>query len=315
MRIQKLINANIIIKDPIMFAMDYENNILQKINEKYIGKNFQKLFIDKIIKITYLPNDNIIRQDTNNGSSIAHVEFVAEGITFNCGDVVPCCKIIKKDNKNSIISAIKKFDNNLIIQLSIRLDNTLDSLKIGQFINIQIYKSVFPIYQNKILGQGVLFTYLNLTNIYFIKDKQFNNDESDNIQFYLDYIEQLNNDIQNTNNTNIDFFKNILYPFKVEKSLPVNTKQINFIKLLNDNKIIGGYYSLGMELDRTEPDIIKYNKKPNEIITRNKTTGQVFIEFLIVHINYLEILLDMCNTYTNLDDHKNLWKIYEYYKK
>lgn len=309
MIVQKEISYNLTIDDPIIFAMDYENNIKRALESNFVDKNYMGMFIQKIAKLSYISDINPISQDKLDGSSIATVKFIAEGITYNRNDILPCCKVCKNTSKS--ISAIKQIGN-CKIYISVNVTNLTTGIKENQYINVQIINSRYEIKQNIIRIIGQLFTYIEHYPIYHIRDKTFTQEQSDKLKLYIDYIDELNTNLtESPNQQNIDFYKNILYLYKNKQN---QSHVIDFIKMLNNNKIISGYYSLGAELDHTEPNIIKYKTKPTAIIEYGRTAGEVFIEYLVIYINYLETLLDMVNTIEDPKTHKNIWKIYEFKK-
>lgn len=310
MIVQKEISHNITIDDPITFALDYENNIKSKLESEFVDKNYMGMFIQKIASLSYISEINPISQDKLDGSAIATVKFIAEGITYNCSDILPCCRICKKSSKN--ISAIKIIGD-CKVYININVDNLTGGLKTGQYINVQVLKSTYEIKQNIIRVNGRLFTYINVYPIYYISDKTFTQDQLNKLELYTNYINTLNELLDNADN-NVDFYKDILYLYKNKKNPPNNTNIVNFMKMLESNKITKGYYSLGAELDHTEPNIIKYKSKPAAIIEYGRSAGEVFIEYLVVYINYLETLLDMVDTIKDPKTHKNIWKIYEFKK-
>ena len=218
---------------------------------------------------------------------------------------------IHENINNNIIAK-----NNYIVAM-IKNNKDISFLKKGSKIPIIIGKAKFTTGSNKITINSYPFIpIINQSNIiYKINNitKDDKNHLNDNIIVYINNEEERKKNILKLNNNNWDYFNELLYPYKNNKSNEIikKDKTIDLLSFNYENSFI----YINQEINQSER-LISINKESNNYL-EDSTYNILYILFKKYYL-YLKLLNDLSEEYNSkelIEKNINLFELYIKYKK
>ena len=300
-----------------IFNRDINNTILNMVKRKYNNKCFMEVYIVDIVKIL---NRSLIRSNQSdlNGSFDIDIQFEGKCIIYNTGEIIFNMEI--KENINNMVPCT----NNENILAIIKLNKINFDFKKGSLIPIIVGKSKFvtgsdtiqinsypfiPIVDNK----KVYYKINNITEDTYNKLNEF-------IEHYINVEEEVKNTILSKNNNKWHYFKELIYPFKNNKSNDI-IKSDNYINLLDLKKMNNSIIHLNNEVDLSERLINVYKDKNalNEITEfiedDNYTILYSILKKYYLYLNAINQLSTIYNTDSEIKKNEHIFNFYIKYKK
>lgn len=291
--------------EPALVNEKKEEVVGKKLNELYAGKCFRNCFIKEIIDFNILSK---IRFPVyrSNGSGIVDINFTANVFELTAGDIIVGCTI----NKFADGVIILQKDN---IQIFIKSSSLIEKLKLKRKINVLVGDAKFENFSDKIVVSAIPYFFPTSENQvqYLVKDTQEPNKNQENmsyIQNLMATLKDLTSKLQECKN--VEFFRNITYPFKKAKSF-ANELDLNNIYDVEyfENKYILSPIELYLDDSRIA---ISNSEFPSIPVVENNWF-HVMRLVLLEKIKYVNMLIEM-EVY-DITENKILWSLYDYFKK
>ena len=293
----------------IIFSNNIESQILNLIEQKYLNKCYLESYIIKINKIL---NRSLIESNQNNLNCdfIVYIQFEAECIIYSQNEVILNMEIHENINNNIIAK------NNYIVAM-IKNNKDISFLKKGSKIPIIVGKAKFTTGSNKITINSYPFIPIINQSVIYYKINKITDDEknqlNDNIIIYINVEEERKKKILEIKNNNWNYFNNLLYPYKNNKS-DENIKKDKTIELLSykyEDSII--YFN--QEINLSEKLISINNDAKNYLEDRS---FNILYNLFKKYYLYLKLVNDLSEEYNSkelIDKNMNLFELYIKYKK
>jgi hypothetical protein len=293
----------------IIFSNNIESQILNLIEQKYLNKCYLESYIIKINKIL---NRSLIESNQNNLNCdfIVYIQFEAECIIYSQNEVILNMEIHENINNNIIAK------NNYIVAM-IKNNKDISFLKKGSKIPIIVGKAKFTTGSNKITINSYPFIPIINQSVIYYKINKITDDEknqlNDSIIIYINIEEERKNKILEIKNNNWNYFNNLLYPYKNNKS-DENIKKDKTIELLSykyEDSII--YFN--QEINLSEKLISINNDAKNYL---EDSSFNILYNLFKKYYLYLKLVNDLSEEYNSkelIDKNMNLFELYIKYKK
>ena len=293
----------------IIFSNNIESQILNLIQQKYLNKCYLESYIIKINKIL---NRSLIESNQNNLNCdfIVYIQFEAECIIYSQNEVILNMEIHENINNNIIAK------NNYIVAM-IKNNKDISFLKKGSKIPIIVGKAKFTTGSNKITINSYPFIPIINQSVIYYKINKITYDEknqlNDNIIIYINVEEERKKKILEIKNNNWNYFNNLLYPYKNNKS-DENIKKDKTIELLSykyEDSII--YFN--QEINLSEKLISINNDAKNYL---EDSSFNILYNLFKKYYLYLKLVNDLSEEYNSkelIDKNMNLFELYIKYKK
>lgn len=293
----------------IIFSNNIESQILNLIEQKYLNKCYLESYIIKINKIL---NRSLIESNQNNLNCdfIVYIQFEAECIIYSQNEVILNMEIHENINNNIIAK------NNYIVAM-IKNNKDISFLKKGSKIPIIVGKAKFTTGSNKITINSYPFIPIINQSVIYYKINKITDDEknqlNDNIIIYINVEEERKKKILEIKNNNWNYFNNLLYPYKNNKS-DENIKKDKTIELLSykyEDSII--YFN--QEINLSEKLISINNDAKNYL---EDSSFNILYNLFKKYYLYLKLVNDLSEEYNSkelIDKNMNLFELYIKYKK
>ncbi len=316
MRIRKYINTTIdLFISTDIYSADIDTMLVNKLEQRYVGKCFASMYITSIIGILRRSSVNLVN-DRLDGAAYVDVNFEAEGVILINGEILHNCNIIEKHT--NAITAEHEY-------ASIKLRKSADS-RVYDVLSPNIRIPIIIEAVSYILNQKTIsvlaYPYIPTSepNDYYYVTSVLNPSDVEKLSFIYSKIEEeekLHTAI--SDQKEYTFFKELMYPFKSQQKFD----QVPIVKQLGLQK-----KSITMEnLISMEPGYVVY---PNEehfltkflyhsgkVMDENKNIIMsdpfaVYAGILNKYLFNLHALRGFVETYPTLNDIKKMssyWKI------
>lgn len=310
MRITKIFDVILNIDNiNIIFSNNIEGQIFNLIEQKYLNKCYLESYIIKINKIL---NRSLLESNQNNLNCdfIVYIQFEAECIIYSQNEVILNMEIHENINNNIIAK------NNYIVAM-IKNNKDISFLKKGSKIPIIIGKAKFTTGSNKITINSYPFIpIINQSNIIYKINNITEDDKNqlnDNIIVYINNEEERKKNILKLKSNNWNYFNELLYPYKNNKSDEIikKDKTIDLLSFNYENSFI----YINQEINQSER-LISINKESNNYL-EDSTYNILYILFKKYYL-YLKLLNDLSEEYNSkelIEKNINLFELYIKYKK
>lgn len=293
----------------IIFSNNIESQILNLIEQKYLNKCYLESYIIKINKIL---NRSLIESNQNNLNCdfIVYIQFEAECIIYSQNEVILNMEIHENINNNIIAK------NNYIVAM-IKNNKDISFLKKGSKIPIIVGKAKFTTGSNKITINSYPFIPIINQSVIYYKINKITDDEknqlNDSIIIYINIEEERKKKILEIKNNNWNYFNNLLYPYKNNKS-DENIKKDKTIELLSYNYEDSIIY-FNQEINLSEKLISINNDAKNYL---EDSSFNILYNLFKKYYLYLKLVNDLSEEYNSkelIDKNMNLFELYIKYKK
>lgn len=299
------------------------DRVLSILNDKYLYKCEKNTLIIKIIAIEKM-SECRLNKSLLDGSGQVSVQFRAEAIVYNEGDILTGCKVLKIDKGNKIICEYE------YAYVNIKGNRNLQSIRVGQLITIKVVTVSYLKGMNKITINGIPYSYSYIFTVYKTK---MNIEYDEDSAIIKDKIKEIDEELKLQKEVDTKMFQiiNQIYypfiePFKAEKKY-TNLKLMDILSLKPEQDYV--YLIRHPIIDKATPNIFMSTTIPSEsnelfnpkvfdykIIEENYTF--VLLYFLNDYLNHIRAIREMANLFKKDEDfvaHKNIWDIYGKLKK
>lgn len=333
----KIIQTTIDILNPNdIYSSNIEYFITQELEKRYKNRCYLSILITDINKIIRLSSINMVNNRLD-GAAYVDVQFEVSGIVFVRGEILHDCKIIEILSNN--ITAEHKYAGIKILN-GIN-NNIIKILEVGQIIPVIVQNFRYMPNQRTISITAVPFIpYIDEYIIYYNITSPLNPQETDKLIHLLEQVKKEEDmHIEISKIKSYDFFKDILYPYKVnqkfeqsKKASVLNLKSVSFdIKKLLEIKT--GLITYPNEDSRSNKRLFwsdKYSDYKNTSVNNNfneilnadnvlvidSNLYSVLVDIINKYLLYLQALRGFVDTYTfdNMNKLVNYWKLCKHYK-
>ena len=290
-----------------IFCTDYENMIISLLKKKFINRCYKSVYIIDILSILRRGNINCQAKSLDGGLYV-DVQFKAECIVYEKGEILQNCKVVQVTDKDIILAKSK--------HCSIQIKNIMkiDIFKENDEIPIIVQATRYNLFDTEIAISSIPLVPIVELNINYkitestLDKSDFTEDQEEEI-----VIKELEKKISEFNNKAVKFFVELIYPYKSYKDykkIANKTKISNYSSVkVNDVVFIGDKYL-------NEDIFYIYNNNDNE--------GDIEISkqelYYKIILDYKKRLCNLLGFLENYDIEKiknnaTLWKVYNSLKK
>lgn len=311
MFIKKILETYIDITDPNeILSTDLNKMIMEKLTSKFVGICYNSCYILKINRI--IRRSYIYMKDTLDGDAHTNVMFEVDAVEYIKDEIINGCKIIKKES-NGIIHAKSEYSG---IQLNIQ--SNMSIFKEGDIIPVIVRMVRYNVNQSAISVLAVPFIPIVNPIQYYKINGSLTKQETDNIKSLLDQIKDTELQIDKLDVTDKKIYKffNELLSNK-EPSIKSGKK----IQIFDIATIKSGIIFKSEDVFDNSQIYCIEEKDDSKDTYDNVIEDSSYIIFSILLIKYLCNLQTLQNfikaypKFTDIQQHKNTWKLYTSLKK
>ena len=298
-----------------IFTKDINQKLLSLIKKKYQYKCYLSSYVLKINKII---NRSLLEFNQNylNCSFNISIQFEAECLVFNKNEVILNMKIQEIVNNNLILKNTTTSEINEIIIALIKNNQDLSIFSKDDIIPIIVGKVKYSLGSDKITINAYPFIPI-ISNIIYYQVTGLNKQQLELLQEtilpYIEYEEQIKNDLLKTKNNTWDYFKNLVYPYTNTNNTKSKPTMINLMEVINNsdkynNKII----AFDEKYDISNCELCIYDDH-NSYVKINSYMS--FYELCKKYYLYLKLINDLSINYNSEKEIKSNTKIFDIYNK
>jgi len=316
-----------------MYSGDLNAVILNQLKRKYEGKCEKNTLVSSIKDISKRSMCRMA-QDRLDGSGNINVQFTADAIVYENGDILTGCEVQRIDRNNRIIC---KHDLAVII---VKANRILQSLKAGQKITIKISNVSYLSGRDKINIYGSPYSYSYHITLY---STILSSDiTAENCELLKKKLIEIENEVKmKVDQKLINFFNETFYPFQTKfneskKEIKGDFELVDLIALTKQvispdpknlkgirmyicrHPIIEKSTPLAMQIKKEEISGPWFDPKTYDVNICQETIGIVLWNLLNDYLNHIRMIREMTEIYPtekDLESHRNIWDIYRNLKK
>lgn len=278
MKFNKIFQITLDIENPLQVMENSEQNIMEILRNLYQGKCIQSVFVSNILRII---NKSFCEIDHHTQRVLCqiNVEFEAEVITYDSGEIIPCCKI------TSIKPGEIRCKHNNISILAETTDKVALLLKDDLYVNIKVLASKVNNGSNRISIIGEIT--FDLISPIFTLTTSLDSNNISKLESILDIVDET------------DFQFSNLY-----KNIPNSVSSFPISELIAKHKA-NKTYTIYKNIIYEVPDLINNSTHLNAYDS--------IYALIKAYTNYKEVMSKMNDIFSDksiLDKHKILWKLY-----
>ena len=298
-----------------IFTKDINQKLLSLIKKKYQYKCYLSSYVLKINKIINRSLLEFNQNDLNCSFNIS-IQFEAECLVFNKNEVILNMKIQEIVNNNLILKNTTTSEINEIIIALIKNNQDLSIFSKDDIIPIIVGKVKYSLGSDKITINAYPFIPI-ISNIIYYQVTGLNKQQLELLQEtilpYIEYEEQIKNDLLKTKNNTWDYFKNLVYPYTNTNNTKSKPTMINLMEVINNsdkynNKII----AFDEKYDISNCELCIYDDH-NSYVKINSYMS--FYELCKKYYLYLKLINDLSIYYNSEKEIKSNTKIFDIYNK
>jgi hypothetical protein len=302
--------------------------VLYKLKKNFEGKCRENSLIINISEIKKRSMCKLSKSQTDGSGSVS-VQYVAEAITYNSGDILPLCQIISIEKNHSILC---EYDKNTVVW--IKGNRNIRGLRIGQKIAIIVMNVRYGTSLGKIVVYGLPYTYPGKFIVYNTNPADVTGEDNEIITLKLEEIAKEQELYSATDSKVRQFLNDIYYPY-VDKFSPADLPgETNLVELTGFalkpspapllmcrpqviNKSEDAFISMTFDnyVKMRESDSILFGDR-HELIS--ESYGRAIIALLDDYLQYIHLIRELASEFStekNLESHNNLWNMYRHIKK
>lgn len=298
-----------------IFTKDINQKLLSLIKKKYQYKCYLSSYVLKINKIINRSLLEFNQNDLNCSFNIS-IQFEAECLVFNKNEVILNMKIQEIVNNNLILKNTTTSEINEIMIALIKNNQDLSIFSKDDIIPIIVGKVKYSLGSDKITINAYPFIPI-ISNIIYYQVTGLNKQQLELLQEtilpYIEYEEQIKNDLLKTKNNTWDYFKNLVYPYTNTNNIKSKPNMINLMEVINNsdkynNKII----AFDEQYDISNCELCIYDDH-NSYVKINSYMS--FYELCKKYYLYLKLINDLSINYNSEKEIKSNTKIFDIYNK
>lgn len=284
-----------------IFCIDYRQMLLNMLKKKFVGRCYKSVYILDIIDITKRSSIDTCSKSLN-GNCFVNVEFKADCIVYEKGEIIHNAKIIEIND--AVILAKSEY-----CSIQIKNITNIDVFKVEQQIPIIVSAVRYSIYDTEISVTSItLIPVFKDIKYYKVIGSTFTENKEDLIE-----IDELRAKLKAANSRAVKFFVDLLYPYK-KRITYKNTSALSikdFAKVKEGDLVFVGERYLGddtyYKATETDQDSVEFEIQSQELydILLSETKKDLYT------------LLGFLDTYdiTAIKNLSILWSIYVSLKK
>jgi len=305
--------------------------VMHKLKENFEGTCRENSLIVKILKIIKRSKCRISKNHLD-GTGSVNVLYLAEAVTYQPGDILPVCEIIRIEKNHKIFC---KYDTHT--NAWINGGKTLRGLRQGQKISILILGVKYGKENNSIIIYGIPYVYPHKFHVFIVGESSENMaaEDIEIVSAKMGELAQQKELLDQVDSKARDFFSKLYYPFKrkpseMQKLLP---KQITEEHLENIDIQKGCVYFRHPIIDKhtdivltSELESFKKSIESEELFDPEVFKTELVVEspvrillyMLEDYIKFLRLIQELCvefDSEENIKKQNNVWEIYRKIKK
>ena len=333
--------------EPITFVIDKEANCFNELVKTFVGKCYQNKYIISIDNINKISNCEIYQRDESARGKI-NVNFNATIFETRVGNILPCCKVTEKTLENIYLESnfdhdtmelvkekIKEYSIDITNKIKISCindDKYWSSIKVGQYVPIEVLASNYQLFTDFISIIGRIFIGFNQDDIpgtlkyYTVSNNTISEEE---IKILTDIIEMNIDKNVLTKDKNVKHFLDLLSTKNINdanNTYKINDKECYVIKnnadLLSFIKLIKNDEINPLMLCYSDLSELKIYKLDNKIIDTNMsqisiTLFMALFNIIIKYVNIINVIDEWSIIFSDntlMKSHQNIWLLIQKYK-
>jgi hypothetical protein len=248
MFIRKILETRVDLHDPNdVYVKDIDTLLLSRLRSKFVHKCYKSCFIIKVLRI--LRRSFIRINSFMDGMGYVNVNFEVQALVYNTNEIITGATIINKDPNGRMQC------KSAYASIEVAPDKILDTYEKGSKIPLVVLKPRYIYGKSSISVMAKAFKpSLQPNRVYHCSGKC----SAEDVQL----LKKMYADVQNSlhvlpNNSAVDFFQKLLYPFS--KPVPFSMQESKIVSKLREipmqfdsiKSLDEGYYILPNELDRS----------------------------------------------------------------
>jgi hypothetical protein len=323
------------VNDPITFCKNKEDNSLELLKHKFIGRNYNGHHIVDIQKIKRLSRCSIIPSNLSVKGRI-YVQFTAlinsvDPYIANMRVGITEPRVTCASEDKSVIAGLTQSDAHKIIQK-------------GQYIPIKVEKSAYDPFKKSVTVSGSLLHCDTSVTVYKTAGV-LTKEHAKDLLYKVNTIKkelELRSEQFKSNEVAYVFFEQLLYSYKhtdkntvsiptkdaidwngptqVKKTSSPTVNLLELITLASDSDVdVTGYWSRPLEIYRSCPLVVKtdLSSGPGSTFSVVEQPPHVVMADLLnsmIIIKTIRELAEHFNTKEKFVSHKNIWKVIQNYQ-
>jgi hypothetical protein len=303
MLVYKTIEVSLDIEDPISTYANANTNILRKLQAKYEGRCYAGCFIMKVLNIVKR-SECIIMQNTESCDGSINVMFRAQVIQLLPGEVLHNNKIIKKELERKLLVA-----TNNICSLNINTEGIYDSVAPGQKVPAVIVQSLCTVGSDHVTAYANPYVPTAAFTAYNFNGVKVEKKHLETLKEIKSLIDDAVEKFEELLPADVEFFSNLIYPFKTKKTITDKVILLDDIKEGVTLNVLARPSS--MDLNKKQAYFIDPTKYTCDV--KNVDAGEGIHALYTEFYQRIELIIGFVETYKTKDDkesHINLWKIF-----
>jgi hypothetical protein len=316
---------------PVEMYSNIDEIVLHKLKENFEGTCKENSLIVKILEIVKRSKCRISKNHLD-GSGSVNVLYTAEAITYQPGDILSVCEIMRVEKNHKILC---KYDEHTVAWIN--GGKALRGLRIGQKISILILGTKYGKEKNSIIVYGVPYVYPNKFYVFTASDSSsdITGEDAVIIQMKMEELSRETEQFEKTNTKIKKFFSELYYPFRKKASDIQSTfsKQIKVEHLEAPIEIEKGllYFRHPM-VDKSTDVVLSISaenfkkQEDNEIFHPDmfkiemieESSIRILLYMLDDYIKFIHLIYELCiafETEESISEQSNIWDIYKRVKK
>jgi len=310
MFIKTILETYIDITDPNdIFSNNLDKMLFDKLTSKFVGVCYNSCLIIKVNKI--IRRSYMYMKDTLDGDAHTNIMFEVDAIQYIKDEIINGCKIIKKES-NGIVHAKSEYAG---IQLNIPA--TMSIFKEDDIIPVIIKMVRYNVNQSAISVLAVPFIPTVSPVVYYKLNDILTKQENENIKTLIEQVKNEENKIDklNTNEKKIyNFFVDLL---SNKQTAMKSGKKFNISDVLNIKTGIVWKPNIGFDTPDIYHSAAEIKEEPQDGVI-NESQFISFSTMLIRYLSNLQTLQEFLKYYpkfTDIQNNKNIWRLYSSLKK
>jgi len=303
MRVKKVLEVQLDLKNPIDIYANIEGSLLSKLIADYENKCFRSCLVSKVIRIIKR-SDCVIAQEGACVTGRINVMFEVEAVVYARDEILTGCVVKVKDKSGVIIASSP------LATVFMNAHSTTASITVGQIITVRVGAPEYRHGESTITVNALPYLPTYAFHVYRVGELT----PADKL-LIQEQLREYNEELAASTAAKVakpegwKFFEKITYPYKAEQDTPAGATAVDIATAFETP----GYFSHDPRIG-LKPMLYRYAKPTDAGAPyQQQLTSAMSAIALISHCTAaLRAVREMNSVYTeqSLNAHKNLWLSY-----
>lgn len=245
-----------------IYAPNVSAMLVEKLTERYVGKCYQSMLIQKIDSIIKYSETHMV-DNRLDGAAYIDVQFVVEGLILVQGELLHGCKVVDITQSGVIVT----HPNAGGLVMADAKKQVIKILKKDQIIPVNIQAARYNLNQPQITIRGTPYAPSIRTSVYYNITDIMSPEETEKLSELMEELSvELSLHAKISSEKTYKFFEELVYPYKTNQKFEMSQLGSKFTKITPDLKSIldirDGCIIVPEESYKAPGLSIYYSKKP-----------------------------------------------------